>query len=158
EHTTKIQIFLSVLLADVDAMAAPVVFLAEGADELALRVEDDDRILGLVGRLGHLVAAAVLDIDQARLVDRHAVGLAPVAGGPHLSPVVVALVTVVAPADDLGTAARLVAGMHERWGTGPSGRRGRGQGGRAGLLQEVASEHGGVSLVGFRTPACAVGL
>src|SRR5262245_17450764 len=82
----------------------------------------------------------MLDVDEACLVDRHAVRLAPADRVGHLAPIVVAFVAMFTPADDRVLADRLVGGMHER--PGRRGRRGRGQGRRAGLLEEVASTHG----------------
>src|SRR5262249_26807733 len=140
EHAGEIKELLAILRADVDAVAAPVVFLAEGADELALRVEDDDRVLGLFGRLGDLVARPMLDVDKARPVDRHPVGRAPADRAGRLAPVVETLVAMLPLADNWVGTPGLVAAVHERSGCGS--RRSRGQGRRAGLLQEVASTHG----------------
>ena len=113
-HAAEVQELLPVLLADVDAMAAAVVLLAEGSDELAVRVENNDCVLSLVGRFRLLATGPMLDVNQAGLVDRHAMRFEPTDRAGHFAPFMEALVTMFTLANDRILAVRLIAGMHKR--------------------------------------------
>ena len=117
-HATEIQELLPVLLADVDTMSASVVLLAEGPDELAGRVENNDCVLSLVGRFRLLATGPMLDVDETGLVDRHAMRLKPMDRAGHFAPFMEALVTMFTLANDRILGVCLVAGVHKRVPTG----------------------------------------
>ena len=100
--------FLLAFLADCQAVAAAVEFLAEGADELAVLIEDGNgvhRILG--GRL-------VREIDQPLLVEDHAVRIAPMDMPGERAPIVGGLIGIVPRTQHRLSAARLISRMDER--------------------------------------------
>ena len=90
----EVQVLGPPLLADVDPVPATVILLAEGADECAVGVEDDDRVEGL------FLLGSVLDVDETILVDGDPVGLPPADVPGALAPAVDGLVPVLALAED----------------------------------------------------------
>src|SRR5262249_46817006 len=101
--------FDPILLADVDPVSAGVVFLAETRHVLSGRIEDHD------GVHRHLGPIAVLNVDEARLVDRHAMRLSPLDMRRELAPVWARLVDVLALADDRSSAPRFVLRPENGW-------------------------------------------
>ena len=78
----EIEKFFAPLFANVDAVPAGVIFLAERTDEFPVGVEDDNRIQRL------RCVRAMRDVDQPGLVDGNSVRLAPLNVIGSLAPIV----------------------------------------------------------------------
>src|SRR6185437_1641461 len=93
-NIAQVKKLFAALLANVDAVAAGIVTLAEGTHVLALGIEDDDSI--------HRRSAMslMLDINEPGIINGHAVRRLPAQFLRQLSPLVNTLVAIVALADD----------------------------------------------------------
>src|SRR5262249_10150232 len=129
----QVEELLAALLADVDAVAAGIITLAERTDVFALGIEDDNRI-----HRGS-IESLMLDVDEAFLVDGDAVRRVPADVAKQLAPVVDALVAILALTDDGFFGAALLAGGEDGRGRAADQRR---RAGRRRLLEEIASSHG----------------
>ena len=105
----QVEEFFAPFLADIDAVAAAVVFLAERMDVLSLGVEHDHRVHGYRG------LTAMRDINQACAIDRDAVRFSPLNRIGQLAPAVDAFVFVIAFANDGILGAGFVSGIQEGW-------------------------------------------
>src|SRR5262249_50722717 len=126
----EVEELLLPLLADVDAVPAVVVDLAEGPNEPTLRVEDDDGVLR-----GLVAVALLLDVDQSLGIDADAVGRLPAKVLGQLAPVVDALVAMLAFAED-GVLRTGLFASGEDGGACPRGEHGGERG-----LQELPALH-----------------